>query len=39
MERIKLIGVVVIIVGVVCAGFMLDGMLPTIGDTQSPANS
>ena len=39
MEKIKLIGVVVIIVGVVCAGFMLDGMLPTIGDTQSPANS
>ena len=39
MEKIKLIGVLVIIAGVICVGFLMDGLLPTIGDTHSPANS
>jgi len=39
MDKIKLIGVVVIIVGVIGAGMFMGDFLPTIGDTASPANS
>ncbi|MBR5230576.1 MAG: hypothetical protein IKW01_06910 [Firmicutes bacterium] len=39
MDRFKVTGVVVIIVGIILAGTLIGDILPTVGDVTSPANS